>query len=156
MTTTFARIPTVPEDDPRRSYDGFAPHPEVPIESTSILYAMEDDEFEWTQGWIDLYWAEVDETLRIREEELRSRRVGEKQKGTGEVSEGPEKKRLKVSNHYLLFDVTDCPSSTRTITSTTSHARPPVCDARRSPGLVLTSRGTRSRRLHALPVISTR
>ena len=104
MTTTFARIPTVPEDDPRRSYDGFAPHPEVPIESTSILYAMEDDEFEWTQDWIDLYWVEVDETLRIREEELRSRRVGEKRKGAGEVSEGPEKKRMKVSSRYLSLE----------------------------------------------------
>ena len=105
MTTTFARIPTVPEDDPQRSYDGFAPHPEVPIESTSILYAMEDNEFEWTQGWIDLYWSEVDETLRIREEELRSRRVGEKRKGSGEASEGREKKKLKVSNNDLLLEV---------------------------------------------------
>ena len=103
MTTTFARIPTVPEDDPRRSYDGFTPHPEVPIESTSILYAMEDDEFEWNQGWIDLYWAEVDETLRIREEELRNRRAGEKRKRSGRTSEGPEKKKLKVSNNYFLL-----------------------------------------------------
>ena len=79
MTTTFARILTVPEDDPHRSYDGFAPHPEVPIESTSILYAMEDDEFEWTQGWIDLYWAEVDETLKGgRVEESESRREKER------------------------------------------------------------------------------
>ena len=101
MTTTFARILTVPKDDPRRSYDGFAPHPEVPIESTSILYAMDDDEFKWSQGWIDLYWSEVDETLRIREEELRSRRVGEKRKGSGEVLEALEKKRLKVSKKLL-------------------------------------------------------
>jgi len=100
MTTTYARIQTVPEDDPRRRYDGFAPHPEVPIESTSILYAMEDEEFEWTQDWIDLYWAEVEETLRIREEELRSRRVGETRKGAGEVAEGPERRKLKVSNGF--------------------------------------------------------
>ena len=105
MTTTFARIPTVPKDDPRRSYDGFAPHPEVPIESTSILYAMDDDEFEWSQGWIDLYWAEVDETLRVREEELRNRRAGEKRKRSGAAAEGPEKKKLKVSKNYLFFDV---------------------------------------------------
>jgi len=100
MTTTFARIPTVLEDDPCRSYDGFAPHPEVPIESTSILYAMDDDEFEWSQSWVDLYWVEVDETLRIWEEELRSRRVGEKRKGSGGAAEGPEKKKLKVSTNY--------------------------------------------------------
>ena len=105
MTTTYARIQTVPEDDPRRSYDGFAPHPEVPIESTSILYAMEDDEFEWTQGWVDLYWAEVDETLRVREEELRNRRAGEKQKRSGAAAEGPEGKKLKVSNNYLFLEV---------------------------------------------------
>ena len=61
---------------------------------------MEDDEFEWTQGWVDLYWAEVDETLRVREEELRNRRAGEKRKRSGEVSEDPEKKRLKVSKNY--------------------------------------------------------
>jgi len=102
MTTTFVHIPTVPEDDPRRSYDGFAPHPEVPIELTNILYAMEDDEFEWNQGWIDLYWAEVDETLRIRGEELRSQRAREKRKRSGGASEGPEKKKLKVSNNYLF------------------------------------------------------
>ena len=88
MTTTYTCIQTVSEDDPRRSYDGFAPHPEVPIESTSILYAMEDEEFEWNRGWIDLYWAEVDETLRVREEELRSRRVGEKSEGRREAEGG--------------------------------------------------------------------
>ena len=97
----------VPEDDARRSYDGFAPHPEVPIESTSILYAMDDDKFEWSQGWVDLYWAEVDKTLRIREEELRNWRAGEKWKRSGGASEGPEKKRLKVSNSYLFLEVTD-------------------------------------------------
>ena len=105
MTTMFARIPTVLKDDPRRSYDGFAPHPEVPIESTSILYAMDDDEFEWSQGWIDLYWAEVDEMLRVREEELRNQRAGEKQKRSGAAAEGPEKKKLKVSKHHLFFEV---------------------------------------------------
>ena len=107
MTTTYERIQTVSEDDPRHSYDGFAQHLEVLIESTSILYAMEDEEFEWNQSWIDLYWVEVDKTLRVREEELRNRRAGEKRKKSGAASEGPEKKRLKVSNSCLFLEVTD-------------------------------------------------
>jgi len=147
MTTTFACIPTASEDDPHCSYDGFALHPEVPIESTSILYAMEDDEFEWNQGWINLYGAEVDETLRVREEELRNRRAGEKRKRSGAVPEGPEKKKLKVSNNYLFFFLkfTDSPSSTPTTTSTMRHARHLVSTAIRSRGLVSTNLVTRPR-----------
>jgi len=49
MTDTTA-IPIIPMDDPQQTYSGFALHPDVPVESTSILYAMEDDEFEWTEG----------------------------------------------------------------------------------------------------------
>jgi len=63
---------------------------------------MEDDEFEWNQHWIDLYWVEANETLRIRGEESVGRRVREKRKRVREKSEGPEKKKLKVSNIYLL------------------------------------------------------
>jgi len=100
MSATFGSLPTVSSDDPRRTYDGFAPHPEVPVESTSILAAMEDDEFEWTQGWIDQYWEEADEMIRIRNEEVRSRRAGLKRKRTG-GDEGAARK-LKVSVFAFL------------------------------------------------------
>jgi len=60
---------------------------------------MQDTEFEWTEGWVNLYWVEANEILRIREEELRSQRAREKEKGTGGGLEGPEKKKLKVSNN---------------------------------------------------------
>ena len=100
MSATFGSLPTVSSDDPRRTYDGFAPHPEVPVESTSILAAMEDDEFEWTQGWIDQYWEEADEVIRIRNEEVRSRRAGLKRKRTG-GDEGAARK-LKVSVFAFL------------------------------------------------------
>ena len=75
------------------------PHPEVPIESTSILYAMEDDEFEWTQEWINQYWEEADEVVRIRNEEVRTRRAGVKRKGFGDGAELSVKK-LKVSDKW--------------------------------------------------------
>ena len=102
MSTTFGSLPVVPSDDPRRTYDGFAPHPDVPVESTSILAAMEDEEFEWSQEWIDQYWKDADEVIRIRNEEVRSRKAGVKRKRTG-GDEGSAKKKLKVSNNYLLF-----------------------------------------------------
>jgi len=31
---------------------------------------MEDDKFEWNQYWIDQYWREADETVRVRNEEM--------------------------------------------------------------------------------------
>jgi len=117
---------------------------------------MDDDEFEWSQGWVDLYWAEVDETLRIRKEELRNQRVGEKRKGSGAVPEGPEKKKLKVSNNYLFLGVTDCHSLTRTTTLTMRRARCLVSVATRSRGLVSVSQVTRPRQLPAWPVSRTR
>jgi len=65
---------------------------------------MEDDEFEWNQCWIDLYWAEADKTLKIREEERESWRPGEKRKRTRGKGEGlDKKKKLKVSNSNLLL-----------------------------------------------------
>jgi len=45
MSNNATHIPDIPMDNPRRMYNGFALHPDVPIESTSILYAMEDKEF---------------------------------------------------------------------------------------------------------------
>jgi len=102
MTTTNGCIPTVPEDNPRCSYDGFALHPDIPVKSTSILYTMEDNEFEWNQHWINLYWAKADKTLRIREEESQSQKVREKRKRTGGKAEGPERKKLKVSNNSFI------------------------------------------------------
>ena len=99
MSATFGSLPTVPSDDPRRVYDGFAPHPDVPLESTSILAAMDDEEFEWTQGWIEQYWEEVDEVIRMRNEEVRTRRAGVKQKRSGDGAGGSDKKKLKVSDN---------------------------------------------------------
>ena len=83
-------------------YDGFMLHPEVPIEPTSILYAMEDDKFEWTQHWINLYRAEADETLKIREEERESQKARGEKKRAREKLEGQVRKKLKVSYHYWL------------------------------------------------------
>jgi len=83
-------------------HDGFAPHPNVLVESTSLLAAMDCDDFKRDQGWIDQYWQEADEVIRIRNEEVRNRRAGIKQKRTGGVK-GVGQKRLKVSNNHLGF-----------------------------------------------------
>ena len=102
MPATFGGLPVVPSDDPRRAYDGFAPHLDVPVESTSILAAMEDEEFEWSQEWIDQYWEEADEIVRIRNEVVRNRRAGEKRKRTGGEGKGSSQKKLKVSTSGSL------------------------------------------------------
>ena len=103
MSATFGSLPTVPSDDPCRAYDGFVPHPDVPVESTSILAAMDDEEFEWTQGWIDQYWEEADEVVRIRNEEVRTRRAGVKRKRSGDGAGGSDKK-LKVTDKWCLIN----------------------------------------------------
>ena len=48
-------------------------------------------------------WAEADETVRIREEELQSRRTRDKQKRARGALEGLEKKKLKVSNISIFL-----------------------------------------------------
>jgi len=63
---------------------------------------MEDDKFEWNQHWINLYWAEADETLRIREEERESQKAGEKRKRTRGKVEGLERKKLKVRDSSFV------------------------------------------------------
>jgi len=81
--------PTVLENDIQCSYDGFPPHLDVPVESTSFLAAMEDNTFEWDQGWIDQWWEEADKTVRIRNEEVRDWRArGPGGKGDGRRRRG--------------------------------------------------------------------
>jgi len=63
---------------------------------------MEDDKLQWNQHWIDLYWAEADKILRIREEERESQKAGEKRKKTRGKAEDLERKKLKVSNNSLV------------------------------------------------------
>jgi len=99
MTTTIRHILTVLENDLQCTYDGFASHPDVPIESTSIFCAIEDNEFEWTQPWIILYWTEGDLTLFLQEEEL-VWSIGDKQKTVRETGESLVKKKLQVSGLY--------------------------------------------------------
>ena len=145
MSATFGSIPTVPSDDPRRAYDGFTPHPDVPVESTSILATMDDEEFEWTQGWIDQYWEEADEVVRMRNEEVRARRAGVRRKRSGDGAGGSDKKRLKVSDHWCRNFLTDYSSSIRTITSVTRRARHRARGVRKRVGLVSTNPGTKQR-----------
>ena len=103
MSATFGSIPSVPSDDPCRAYDGFVPHPDVPVESTSILAVMDDEEFEWSQGWINQYWEEADEVVRIRNEEVRTQRARMKRRRSGDGAGGSVKK-LKVSDKWCLIN----------------------------------------------------
>jgi len=69
MSTTTTLILVVLVNNPQQSYNGFVPHPNILIKSTSILHVMEEDEFEWNQVWVNLYWPEVDVLIMIYKEE---------------------------------------------------------------------------------------
>ena len=101
MTNNNTAILVVLMDNPQHTYDRFRQHPDVPIESTSILHTMEDDKYEWNQRWIDLYWAEADMMFAMWEREL-TQNVGEKWKAVRDAGVGLENKKPKVSGSLTI------------------------------------------------------
>jgi len=49
------------------------PHPDILVELTYILVAIDNEDFEWDQEWINQYW---DEIVRIQNAEVKDQRAG--------------------------------------------------------------------------------